>query len=66
MITGTLSHPREYFEAIIQARGGKTSSSVSTKTSYLLAGENSGSKFAKAQELGVKILTEAEFDQLIK
>lgn len=66
VITGTLSHPREYFEAIIQARGGKTSSSVSTKTSYLLAGENSGSKFAKAQELGVKILTEAEFDQLIK
>jgi len=66
VITGTLSHPREYFEAIIQARGGKTSSSVSTKTSYLLTGENSGSKFAKAQELGVKILTEAEFDQLIK
>ena len=66
VITGTLSHPREYFEAIIQVRGGKTSSSVSTKTSYLLAGENSGSKFAKAQELGVKILTEAEFDQLIK
>ena len=66
VITGTLSHPREYFEAIIQVRGGKTSSSVSTKTSYLLAGENSGSKFAKAQELGVKILTEADFDQLIK
>ena len=66
VITGTLSHPRQYFEAIIQARGGKTSSSVSAKTSYLLAGEMTGSKFNKAQELGVKILTEAEFNDLIK
>lgn len=64
VITGTLSQPRTYFEEKIKKLGGKTSSSVSKKTSYLLAGENAGSKFDKASSLGVIILTERDFNLL--
>ena len=46
--------------------GGKTSSSVSKKTSYLLAGENTGSKYQKALTLGTPIITEAEFLDMIQ
>ncbi|MBQ9658327.1 MAG: hypothetical protein IJV31_06130, partial [Clostridia bacterium] len=46
--------------------GGKVSSSVSKKTAYVLAGEDAGSKLTKAQNLGVAILTEAEFMEMIK
>ena len=46
--------------------GGKTSSSVSKNTSYVLAGENAGSKLDKAEKLGVIILTEDEFFDMIK
>ena len=66
VITGTLSQPRNVFEERIKKLGGKTSSSVSKKTSYLLAGENAGSKFDKASSLGVIILTEEDFDLLSK
>ena len=65
VITGTLSQPRTYFEEIIKSHGGKTSGSVSKKTSYVLAGENAGSKFDKARELGIIILSEEEFNKLI-
>ena len=51
---------------IIEKFGGKTSSSVSKKTDYVLAGEEAGSKLTKAQNLGVKIITEQEFDEMIK
>ena len=61
VITGTLSQPRTYFEEMIKARGGKTSSSVSKKTAFVLCGENPGSKFDKAASLGVKIINEEEF-----
>jgi len=61
VITGTLSQPRTYFEEMIKSRGGKTSSSVSKKTAYLLCGENPGSKFDKASSLGVKIIDEEDF-----
>lgn len=61
VITGTLSNPRTYFEDLIRQHGGKTSSSVSKKTDYLLAGENAGSKFDKATNLGVIIISEDDF-----
>lgn len=64
VITGTLSKPRTFFEEKIKKLGGKTSSSVSKKTSYVIAGENPGSKFDKATALGVIILTERDFDIL--
>lgn len=66
VLTGTLSRPRSDFEKIIEQNGGKTSSSVSSKTDYVLAGENAGSKLDKAKELGVKIINEQEFFELIK
>jgi DNA ligase (NAD+) len=61
VITGTLSRPRPEFEALIKQAGGKTSGSVSKKTSFLLAGDEAGSKLAKANELGVRVLDEAGF-----
>ena len=64
VITGTLSSPRNVFEERIKQLGGKTSSSVSKKTSYVLAGENPGSKFDKASSLGVIILNEDDFIKL--
>jgi DNA ligase (NAD+) len=65
VITGTLSQEREVIAELIRASGGKVSSSISKKTTYLLAGEEAGSKLTKAQSLGVKILTEPEFRALI-
>ncbi len=61
VITGTLSQDRETIADTIRANGGKVSGSVSGKTTYLLAGEEAGSKLDKAAKLGVKILSEAEF-----
>lgn len=67
VLTGTLpTLTREEASEIIESLGGKTSSSVSKKTTYVLAGEAAGSKLKKAQELGVKIITEEEFKQMIK
>lgn len=58
VITGTLSAKREDIAALIEKNGGKVSGSVSKKTDYLVAGENAGSKLTKAQEIGVKIISE--------
>lgn len=67
VLTGSLEkYSREEASNIIEKFGGKTSSSVSKKTSYLLAGEEAGSKLTKAQNLGVQIITEAEFDDMCK
>ena len=66
VITGTLSHPREYFKDLILNAGGKVSESVSAKTSCLVVGENAGSKLKKAEKLGVKVLSEDEFLELFK
>jgi NAD-dependent DNA ligase len=66
VLTGTLpTLTREEATAKIEAAGGKTSSSVSKKTDYVLAGEEAGSKLDKAKELGVKILDEAEFLKIL-
>ena len=66
VITGTLSDTRDKFEKIIKQNGGKTSSSVSKKTSYVLAGENPGSKYTKAEALGVKIINETQFNAMLE
>lgn len=67
VLTGTLSRfTRTQASEIIETYGGKTSSSVSKKTDYVLAGEAAGSKLQKAQDLGVKIISEDEFAAMIK
>ena len=65
VLTGTLpSMTRDEAGAMIKARGGKVSSSVSKKTDYVLAGEAAGSKLTKAEALGVKIIDEEAFLKL--
>ena len=67
VLTGTLEkYTRDEASAIIERFGGKTSGSVSKKTGYVLAGEAAGSKLRKANELGVKVISEAEFEEMIK
>lgn len=67
VVTGTLVHyKRDEIERLIEQHGGRATSSVSASTSYLIAGEKAGSKLAKAQELGVPVLTEEEFQKLIE
>ena len=67
VLTGTLSrYTRDEASAIIESFGGKASGSVSKKTSYVLAGENAGSKLTKAESLGIRILTEDEFEDMIR
>lgn len=67
VLTGTLQNmTRDEASDIIKSHGGKTSSSVSKKTSFVLAGENAGSKLDKAENLGVIILTENDFLEMIK
>ena len=62
VLTGTLpTLKRDEAKKIIESFGGKASGSVSKKTDYVLAGEEAGSKLTKAQELGVKIISEDEF-----
>ena len=66
VLTGSLEkYTRGEAANIIEKLGGKTSGSVSKKTDYVLAGEDAGSKLTKAQALGVKIITEAEFETLV-
>lgn len=67
VLTGALEkYSRKEAEEIIERLGGKTSSSVSKKTSYVLAGEDSGSKLVKANELGITVISEKEFEEMIK
>lgn len=66
VLTGTLeNYSREEASALIRAAGGKTSSSVSAETDFVLAGDKAGSKLAKAEQLGVKVLSEDEFKTLL-
>lgn len=67
VLTGTLSHfTRDEASELIESYGGKASSSVSKKTTYVLAGENAGSKLTKAESLGIPILSEEDFQKLIQ
>ena len=67
VLTGSLpSLSRSQAQALIEAAGGKVSSSVSKKTSYVVAGEEAGSKLSKAESLGVAVLDEAGLRELLK
>ena len=67
VLTGTLaSFKRSEAQKLIEARGGVCQSSVTAKTTLVLAGEEAGSKLAKAQKLGIKIITEEEFKQMLE
>ena len=66
VVTGTLSSMgRSEAEAAIRDAGGKAAGSVSKKTSLVVAGENAGSKLTKAQSLGVRVIGEAEFLEML-
>lgn len=67
VVTGSLQkYGRDEIEELITRHGGHAASSVSKNTDYLIVGENAGSKLAKAEQLGVKIVNEAEFDTLLQ
>ena len=66
VLTGTLpTYSRNDAKKIIEQNGGKVSSSVSLKTDYLLAGEDAGSKLTKANELGITVIDEEEFNRMV-
>ena len=66
VLTGSLEHyTRAQATEIIEKMGGKVSSSVSKNTSYVLAGESVGSKLEKANKLGVKVISEFEFSEML-
>jgi len=67
VLTGTLtSLSREQAMELVEANGGKVTSSVSRKTSFVVAGTDAGTKLQKAQELGVKVIDEAELLRMVK
>ena len=67
VLTGTLEgYTRDEAKKIIESLGGKASGSVSKKTDYVLAGEAAGSKLDKAQALGITVISEEEFNEMIK
>jgi len=66
VFTGALEHfTRHQAEALVKQRGGRAASSVSPKTHYVVAGEGAGSKLARARELGVEVLSEADFRRML-
>jgi DNA ligase (NAD+) len=65
VITGTLSRPRDHFIERVEAAGGTFTSSVSKNTDYVLAGEEAGSKLERARALGVPVIDEAGFEELL-
>ncbi len=66
VLTGTLpTMTRDEAKALIESNGGKCSGSVSSKTNYVLAGEEAGSKLTKAQQLGIAVISEEELMQIL-
>lgn len=65
VITGTLSRPRDEIKEEIEGLGGNVTGSVTKKTNYVIAGEKAGSKLTKANELGIKVLTEEEYNNML-
>ena len=65
VITGTLSRPRDEIKEEIEGLGGNVTGSVTKKTDYVIAGEKAGSKLTKANELGIKVLTEEEYNNML-
>ena len=65
VITGTLSKPRDYYKEILESLGGNVTGSVTKKTDYVLLGENPGSKYDKAKELNINIISEDDFNNMI-
>ncbi len=66
VITGTLSNPRDVYKEKLESLGANVTGSVTKKTDYVLAGEKAGSKLDKAKELGIQIINEDEYNELIK
>lgn len=65
VITGTLSRPRDEIKGEIEGLGGNVTGSVTKKTDYVIAGEKAGSKLTKANELGIRVLTEEEYNNML-
>ena len=65
VITGTLSKPRDYYKEILENLGGNVTTSVTKKTDYVLVGDSPGNKYDKAISLGIRILNENDFNDLI-
>ena len=65
VITGTLSRPRDEIKEEIESLGGNVTGSVTKKKDYVIAGEKAGSKLTKANELGIKVLTEEEYNNML-
>lgn len=65
VITGTLSRPRDEIKEEIEGLGGNVTGSVTKKTDYVIAGEKAGSKLTKANELGIRVLTEEEYNNML-
>jgi DNA ligase (NAD+) len=67
VLTGTLEkYTRDEASNIIEKFWGKVSGSVTSKTSFVLAGEEAGSKLTKAESLGIKIISEEDFEEMLK
>ena len=65
VITGTLSKPRDEYKEVLESLGANVTGSVTKKTDYVLVGENPGSKYDKAKELGITIISEEEYEKLV-